>query len=118
KDPGIAAFLKDNDPLVYAEAIRAIYDLPIAGAMPQLAAELKRHSDAEKGPAKGKMTQLLYLRLLNANGRYGVPENAAILADFAAKAKAPEDIRIQALAQLEKWEQPTYVDPIVGQYRP
>ncbi len=118
KDPAIAAFLKDSDPLVYAEAIRAIYDLPIAGAMPQLAAELKRHFDPEKSPAKGKMTQLLYLRILNANGRYGAPENAALLAEFAAKANAPEDMRIAALAQLEKWEMPTEVDPIVGQYRP
>jgi quinoprotein glucose dehydrogenase len=118
KDAAVAAFLKDADPQIYMETVRAIYDVPITAAMPQLAADLKRHMDTGSQPAQGKMTQLTYLRLLNANARYGTPDNAAILADFAAKSNAPEEFRIAALGMLEKWEQPTDVDPIMGQYRP
>jgi len=117
-DPSVAAFLNDADPHIYMETVRAIYDTPIIAAMPRLCADLKRHMDTASEPAQGKMSQLTYLRLLNANARYGTPENAAFLAEFAAKSNAPEEFRIAALGMLEKWEQPTDVDPIMGQYRP
>ena len=115
-DSGVAAFLKDSDPLIYAEAIRAIYDEPVAAAMPQLAAEIKRivaTPDAFK-----QLTPLLLSRILNANYRYGSTAQAPAIAEFAATASAPESVRTAALDMLEKWEQPTVVDPVLGLPRP
>jgi len=111
-DERLAEFLKDEDPLVYAEAIRAIYDLPVVAAMPQLAAQLPRHMDTAKSP--GKMTTLLYSRIINAALRYGKPEDAAALADFAGKSNAPDEVRMIALDLLQRWDDPTEVDPVMG----
>ena len=114
KEPRAALFLKDADPFIYDEAIRVIYDVPIVAAMPQLAAELKRNLE----PVHAEMTPLIYARLIQANFRYGSVENAGVLAEFAAKAKAPEEIRILALELLKAWAEPGTVDPVVGLFRP
>ncbi|HYG78365.1 MAG TPA: PVC-type heme-binding CxxCH protein [Planctomycetota bacterium] len=116
EDARVAAFLNDQDALVYAEAIRAIYDVPIVQAMPQLAAELPRHMEKAKAP--GKMTQLLYSRIINAAFRYGKVEDAVALANFAAKSDAPEESRLEVLNLLQVWDKPTEVDPVMGVPRP
>jgi putative membrane-bound dehydrogenase-like protein len=56
KSPEVARFLKDADPLLAAEAARAINDVPIPEAYPALAA-LLQPDDAKKeaGPAKFKI---------------------------------------------------------------
>ncbi|MEI6235399.1 MAG: HEAT repeat domain-containing protein [Planctomycetota bacterium] len=116
QNPNIAAFLKDADPQIYAEAVRAIYDTPIRDAMPQLAADLKRI--VAKPDDFKSLSPLLFSRLVNANYRYGTLEDAAAVAEFAATPAFPENVRIAALDMLTKWEQPTVVDPVMGLPRP
>jgi len=118
ESPRMANFLKDSDALIYAEAIRAIYDKQIPEALKTLGLELKRHLDTETAPAKGKMTELLYHRIIYAAHRHGGPEHAGALAEFGAKSNAPMEHRVLALTLLESWEQPTEVDPAWGQCRP
>jgi quinoprotein glucose dehydrogenase len=114
-DPHIAAFLQDADALVAAEAVRAIYDLPIKEAMPQLIACLDRPLNAQLSEP---MAKLLYLRMVNAAYRYGDAAAAVKLAEFAASSTAPEEVRARALETLLHWAKPTTVDPVVGLYRP
>ncbi len=114
-DAHIAAFLKDADNGIRAEAMRAIYDLPIVAAMPALIAELGKPLPAEQPEGAEK---LLALRLINAAQRYGDDRAPAALAAFAAGDTAPAAIRAQALALLGKWAHPTTVDPVIGLYRP
>ncbi len=115
RDPRIADFLKDADALVAAEAVRAIYDLAITEAMPQLIASLDRPLSPQLSEPMAKM---LYLRLVNAAYRYGDAAAAVKLAEFAASSPAPEEVRARALETLLHWAKPTTVDPVVGLYRP
>src|SRR5205807_3516864 len=55
----IAGFLNDPDPRLVLEAARAIYDVPISAALPQLAALIQRPG----------LSQPLLDRVLNANFR-------------------------------------------------
>ena len=55
---------------------------------------------------------------LNANFRLGKPENATAVADFAARADAPEKLRLEALRELGDWTKPSGRDRIVGLWRP
>lgn len=106
--PHVAMFLADADPQIVAEAARAINDAPIPAAMPQLAALA----------ARGGLLEPAQRRALNANFRLGQRENATALANFAARAEAPEALRVEALAMLADWEKPSGRDQIVGLWRP
>ncbi|HEX3134828.1 MAG TPA: HEAT repeat domain-containing protein, partial [Planctomycetota bacterium] len=111
KDVGLAGFLDDASPIVRAEAIRAIYDGPVAEAMPALIAQLTTPID---NSIPEPIARLLYLRLINAARRWGDESAAKTLVEFAAAQKAPVDVRAEALLALEGWEKPTWVDPLVG----
>ena len=96
EDPAVADSLNDADPRLVLEAARAINDVPIAAAMPRLAALATTAS-----------TPLpLLRRVANANFRTGGPENARRLAEIASGADYPEAIRAQALEMLGEWANP------------
>lgn len=96
-----------DDPALMYEAARAIYDAPIATALPKLAERLTTNCPPE-----------IHSRAINANFRIGGPEPARRLAAFAAAANVPASSRIEALACLAEWEFPDEIDRVVGMWRP
>src|SRR5439155_5291965 len=94
----IAVFLKDSDEAIVLEAARAINDLPISGAIGELAALIGRDGVSPSlNPRAGNMPALpqepLLRRVLAANFRYGTKHTAEALARFAAMSDAPEAMR-------------------------
>lgn len=106
--PTVAVFLHDADPLIVLEAARAINDVPINSAMPQLAALIDQPTHSEP----------LDWRVINANFRLGGEKNAAALASYAAQSDATEKVRSEALHALETWAKPGPRDRITGFWRP
>jgi quinoprotein glucose dehydrogenase len=122
KNPAVATFLNDNDPLVIAEAARAIYDESIDAALPQLAdlaSGVARFITLPQGTKEqpGQRDAILR-RILNANFRVGQAGNAAALVQFASLESAPESLRAEALLRLEEWPHPSNLDKLMGLYRP
>ncbi|MEO7297882.1 MAG: HEAT repeat domain-containing protein [Verrucomicrobiota bacterium] len=114
--PQIAGFLKDRDDLLVVEAARAINDLPINEAMPDLAALIS--SDKKFAAKFDKQFQALQLRIVNANSRIGGAENAKSLAAFAARENKTPAATAEALQVLGTWSNPGTRDRIVGVHRP
>ncbi|MBX3415705.1 MAG: HEAT repeat domain-containing protein [Pirellulales bacterium] len=108
ESPLVARFLDDPQERVVLEAARAIYDVPIAAALPALAAKLVQPTTSAP----------LVHRLLAANHRLGGPEEAARVAKFAADATTPERMRVEALELLAAWSTPANLDRITGLWRP
>lgn len=104
----IHRFLQDTSPRIVTEAARAINDLPIPGAMPELAALIGRVSGDDA----------LVRRVVNANYRFGTRETAEALARFAAQSNAKEAIRAEALDALAVWPKNPGRDRITGLWRP
>lgn len=104
----LANFLNDSEPRIVLEAARAIHDLPIAAALPKLAALITRSTQDDA----------LLRRVLNANFRLGTAENAAAVANFAARKDAPEKMRLEALAMLKDWAKPSAKDRVLNFWRP
>ena len=100
----LEVFLQDKDAKIAVEAARAIHDTNIAGAMPHLAkmAELTGQPEA------------IVFRALSANAKVGKPENAAVLANFAARPGEPDHLRVAALTLLSEWAKPSKRDGITG----
>ncbi|MCB1065025.1 MAG: HEAT repeat domain-containing protein, partial [Verrucomicrobiae bacterium] len=120
EDPRVKYFLDDPDQAIRYEAIRAINDLNLLTALPDLAAQIEKYTTAADGveAPENHRDQFIQTRLINANFRVGQPENAARLLAYAAKSDLPALCREQALAAIAEWPQPTVVDPTVGIYRP
>jgi quinoprotein glucose dehydrogenase len=108
KMPTVAMFLHDTDQLIVLEAARAINDVPINEAMPQLAALIDRPTQSEP----------LDWRVVNANFRLGTGADASALADYAAQNSATEKVRGEALHALETWAAPGPRGRITGFWRP
>ena len=108
ESPQVATFLHDSDPQLVLEAARAINDLPITAALPQLAALIEN-------PA---LPDYVIIRVINANYRIGTPEAAAALARFAASPKAPQQWRVEALHDLADWQEPGPRDRVTNLPRP
>jgi quinoprotein glucose dehydrogenase len=98
RSPLVAAFLSDQEENVVLEAARAIHDLPINEALPQLAALVTSKTTSDP----------LLRRVLNANNRLG---SAEAVAAIAARGDAPEVVRRIALRNLEQWAAPPNRDP-------
>jgi quinoprotein glucose dehydrogenase len=114
-DPRIARFLGDADPLLVVEAARAIHDLPIAEALPALAAlpleKLPRSDDPETSYA-------LHRRVIDANRLLGSEGAAVALAAHAADETLPEAMRRLALDALAEFVKPGPRDYVWGSWRP
>jgi len=106
--PEVGQFLHDPDPQLALEAARAIDDVPISAALPQLAALID-------GPT---LPDYVMIRMVNANYRVGTPEAAAALARFAAKSDAPQRWRVAALKDLADWQSPGHLDRLTNLPRP
>ncbi len=106
--PEVARFLADSEPSLVLEAARAVYDLPIEAALPQLAALA----------AQPQLPEALGFRALNAHFRLGQSANAEAVAAFAARPDAPETLRIEALRELAGWAKPAGRDRVMGLWRP
>jgi quinoprotein glucose dehydrogenase len=103
--PEVAAFLKDSDPRVVAEAVAAIYsDWIIKPALPAAAAALDQAGLLESAAR----------RCMAANRRIGDTVAATRLANFAASNKNPEVLRLAAINHLASWPEKILLDPVDG----
>jgi quinoprotein glucose dehydrogenase len=102
----IRGFLSDPDPRLVVEAARAIYDVPIPEALPDLAKLL--------GSARRLADSALY-RALGARFRLGKAADAEAVAAFAARADVPVALRVEAVKMLGTWSQPGRRDRITGE---
>ena len=110
----IEKFLEDADSRVVLEAARAIHDLPIASAMPKLAAL----ADRGTGGTTGDTQDALLRRVLSANFRVGDALAAQRVARIAADPKVVETVRLEALEELKQWDAPSPLDRVLGDWRP
>lgn len=104
----IAVFLKDSQPDLVLEAARAISDLPLTTALPQLAA---LSSEPHESPA-------LWRRILNAHYRLGTADSAKALARIAAETRFPAAARKESLDCLADWAKASGRDRVTGLWRP
>lgn len=109
-DERVAAFMEDGSPLVRAEAARAIYDVPIVGAMDELAARLPY--------LRADDTTLTWRRVLQANREVGTADAAQRVADFAVRIDGGDALRVEALQILGAWTRPRTRDGILMDHRP
>lgn len=106
--PGLALFLNDVEPLVVLEAARAIHDLPIAEGLPGLAQLIEQPG----------LTDAVTRRALSANYRLGTSEHAERVASYAGNPLSDDTLRVEALAELDDWNEPSPLDRVTGEYRP
>jgi quinoprotein glucose dehydrogenase len=141
ESPEISRFLKDPEERLVVEAARAINDVPINGAMPELAAMLDpKHShlwnssvvqrqysaDTKVGKSINATTgwrhtlpyEQLLLRAINANFRLGQTQHAKLLVNFADRNDSPDSMRVAALEALADWSTPQSLDRVMGLWRP
>jgi quinoprotein glucose dehydrogenase len=109
KAPGIAAFLKDQDHYIVAEAARGINDdESIPDALPELAALLAQDRFREEP---------IIRRAINANLRLGTQEALDQLITYISKGNAPDEMRAEAIEALSTWTSPSVLDRVDGWYR-
>ena len=120
----ISSFLGDAAPAPVLEAARAINDVPITNALPALAGMLEASAldhvtwdSAGVNFTRDEWQTWVLRRAANAHFRLGNPTNAEALARFAARADAPENVRVEALDDLADWAKPPGRDKIVGLWR-
>ncbi|MDP6931142.1 MAG: HEAT repeat domain-containing protein [Planctomycetota bacterium] len=105
----VAQFLKDSETSLVEEAARAIHDVPITDAMPQLAAALDR---------PGLASDVVIRRAISANFRLGGEAQVASLCAFSADKKNAANWRAEALQALGDLAQGTHRDRVYGDWRP
>lgn len=116
RDSRLVRFLRDPDPKIAAEAVRAIHDLPLPEAFPALASLIETRIDSPL-PATPADVPVLR-RLIAANLREGKAENLRRLVRFAASSNNGKKMRTEALSALEEWEKPSLRDRVTGEYLP
>ncbi|MEY4902555.1 MAG: hypothetical protein RLZZ292_370 [Bacteroidota bacterium] len=105
----IAVFLKDADEYIATEAARAINDdLSIPNALPALAATLKETRFT---------AEPLLRRAINAALRVGGEKELTTLIDFAKRNDITDVLKIEALATLGTWANPSVLDRVDGRLR-
>jgi quinoprotein glucose dehydrogenase len=116
----ISRFLNDSDPLVVIEAARAIHDLPIVAALPQLAAMIESIPASALAILKGQEEtgRGLLSRILNANFRVGEPRNGEMLAALIQRSDVAVEYRLEALRELTDWAEPHGRDRVLNLWRP
>jgi len=122
EDPRVKYFLTDTDPFIVDEAIRAINELDLFTALPDLAAHLDLTITAAETAGSPLPTEhrawLTQTRLINANFRVGGPAEAARLLRYASQKALAPLLREQALLALLEWPNPLPVDATTGRFRP
>lgn len=128
QDPAVARHLSDPHPTLVLEAARAIHDLPILEALPQLArlaADPSLLDPVLGGTWPANLTfspeecrTWILRRAANAAFRLGTPEQAVHLARLATRTSAPERVRVEALESLAEWPKPPGRDRVTGLHRP
>ncbi|MDH3650485.1 MAG: HEAT repeat domain-containing protein [Saprospiraceae bacterium] len=107
--PGVQVFLGDADPLVVAEAARAIHDdLSIPVALSSLA----KLASSNLGK-----NEALIRRVINANLRIGDAASAKRLVTLAENSNIALAMRSDALWALGYWPSPPLLDRVEGRYR-
>lgn len=113
ESPNLVSFLNDASERVSFAAIRAIHDLPIAGALENIAAlaqpEILRDS---------KIPFPMAHRLINANFRMGHIENARRVVALASDASQSMEIRLESLKILNRWNAPSPFDRVTWHLNP
>jgi quinoprotein glucose dehydrogenase len=104
KSPVVWPFLDDSEPRIALEAARVIHDVLDPRDGKALAERLHRPN----------LLEPFVWRALNANFRLGKSENAAAVAAYAARADAPEKMRIEAVRLLGLWTKPPRRDHVTG----
>ncbi|MCA8971025.1 MAG: HEAT repeat domain-containing protein [Planctomycetes bacterium] len=112
EDPNIRAFLTDPDPIVLAEAARAIHDTPIPGAHEALSALGDDSTIFER--VDGETS----IRVLAAGWRSGTVAALTRLLSAVRSADLDIEIRRFALQLLADFDEPRARDPIVNLHRP
>jgi quinoprotein glucose dehydrogenase len=106
--PEAAKFLDDADPRVVLEAARAISDLPIVEALPQLAGLATRT----------KLADPLWRRVISANLQLRDAEQAKALATISSRSDVSDPIRVESLDTLSHWAKPSVRDRVTGLWHP
>jgi quinoprotein glucose dehydrogenase len=106
--PEIAQFLSDPDPRLRYEAARAINDVPIEAALPELANFV----------AKIDCPTNVMSRAINACFRLGTERHAKMLSGLGVRVDMPDWARAEAISVLGDWKNPPPLDRIVGLWRP
>ncbi len=105
----LAEFLEDTSERVVLEAARAINDVPaLHSVLNKLAATI----------VKPTQNEAILRRVLNANFRLGGEAHSMLLANFAADAKRPTSMRLEALKMLQTWADPGKLDRVMNRYAP
>lgn len=108
RDARIAQFLNDTDTDLVIEAARAIHDLHIEDALPDLAAVIQRGGDDES----------LLRRAIRANFLLGQNDHASALTQFVDREDVPIKLKRAALKAIGDWLTPPVRDRVVGWTRP
>ena len=105
----VKAFLQHEDEQFRYEAARAIYELPIQGAMQDLALFVyDNQADSER----------IDWRAIQAARMIGQVEQGEALVHMATQADHSSKIRLEALAVLAEWRQPHGQCRVIGNWRP
>lgn len=105
----VAFFLKDAEPSIAREAVRAVHDRRITPALPAVAEMSRKLAGFDHATAR---------RILNVRFRLGRVEDAQSLAEVAADMQVNEVLRRDALAMLADWAKPSPVDRVLGDWLP
>ncbi len=109
--PDLSKFLRDSDPKVMDEAIRAICDTNLVSQRPAVAAILDNLGTRSWSP-------FMLRRLIHNSYRVGTAEDAARLLQFAANAQNPQKERKEALRLISIWSDPPPADQLTGHFSP
>ena len=109
QSPELAKFLGDKEEDIVTEAARAIHDdLSVPAAMPKLAALLATTTFTNEP---------LIRRVISANQRLGKEENLNYVLAYVAKPGISDALKIESLATLGTWANPSVLDRVDGRYR-
>ena len=105
----IRGFLKHEDEQFRYEAARAIYELPIPGAMQDLALLVyDNEADSER----------IDWRAINAARMIGEVEQGEAIVHLATQASHSKKVRLEALNVLAEWRAPHGQCRVIGNWRP
>lgn len=107
----LAQFLNDADPLVRAEAARAVHDLPIKDRYPELAKLLPKLSAATDDDSIAR-------RAIDAAFVLGTADYAKLVLDAAANRSLSPAVRAESVSALREWSNPPPRDRVTGFWRP